>query len=160
MKPAVSSYLRSFPCSTPILLNRFFLPPDFYQCVHILLCYTLSHALLLHAPAFLTLFCFLASICPLWRDLYIIQKTKLPVPLSRSVWKASSCAPDCLSQKAAGSAVCPSSGTCTPRLGLRAALSSHWLGLSVYLLLCMCSKLCCFHFGLLVSYLYIEIVSS
>lgn len=98
------------------------LPPDFYQCLHILSYYSLSRALLLSCPCLSYIFS-LVSFYPLQRGLLIIQKTKLAMPSPRSAWKASSGALDCLSQKAAGPAVC--SGTCAPRFGLRGALSSH-----------------------------------
>lgn len=101
-----------------------------------------------HAPAFLIFFP-LVFFYPLWRGLYVIEKTKLPESSPRSAHKASSRALNSLSQKAAGPAVCPSSA---PRIGLRGALSSHPPGLNVCFLLCTRSKFCCFHFSLVVIY--------
>lgn len=127
------------------------LPPDFYQCLH-LLCCPHSHAVLLSSPCLSYFFFPLVFFYPLWRRLYVIEKTKLPDPSSGSAHKASSWALNSLSQKAAGPAVCPSSGTCAPRIGLRGELSSHPPGLNVCFLLCTRSKFCCFHFGLVVIY--------
>lgn len=72
-----------FSYSTSLHFKPFFLfPPDFYQCLHVLLCCPFSHAILLLCPCLSYIFPPLFPFT-LWGGVCItIQKTKLPEPSS------------------------------------------------------------------------------